>query len=123
MQPSLLDEVEREFGPETRPIGGIRILPASRTLALIDRCEGAGVRVSVEAFRLFGDGGIQPAMEFSDPTPEAVSELGAHGAVRSLVIAGAAAGYDWNEAWVGGGPAGGSLRVGDGRTGRSEFAG
>ena len=115
MPHSLPEEIKQEFGPGTRALGGIRVLPAARTLALLDRCEGAGVRVSVETFRLFDDGGIQPAMEYSDPTPEMVSELGVHGAVRALVVAGAAAGYDWNEVWVEGGPAGDGFRVGDGR--------
>ena len=116
MPHSLPSEIEQEFGSDTRALGGIRVLPAARTLALLDRCEGTGVRVSIETFRLFEDGSIQPAMEYSDPTPNAVSELGAHGAVRALVVAGASAGYNWNEVWVEGGPAGDGFRVGDSRS-------
>ena len=112
MPHSLLGEIEQEFGSDTRALGGIRILPAARTLALLDRCEGTRVRASIETFRLFGDGGIQPAMEYSDPTPNEVSGLGA---VRALVVAGASAGYNWNEVWVEGGPAGDGFRVGDSR--------
>lgn len=113
MPPSLPDEIEREFGAETRALSGIRVLPSARTLALLDRCEGTGIRVSIETFRLHSDGGVEPAMQFSDSTPEAVAEHGAYGAVRALVIEGAAAGYDWNEVWVEGGPAGTGFRVGD----------
>ena len=116
MRSSLLAEIEQDFGPATRALRGIRVLPAARTLALLDRCEGTGVRASIETFRLFGDGGVQPAMEYSDPTPEMISERGAHGAVRALVVAGAAAGYDWNEVWIEGGPAGNGFRIGDSRS-------
>ena len=115
MPHSLPDEIEREFGQDTRALGGIRVLPAARTLALLDRYESAGVDISVETFKLHDDGGIQPAMEYSDATPEMVSELGAHGAVRALVLAGAEAGYLWNEVWVEGGSAGSGFRVGDSR--------
>jgi hypothetical protein len=114
MPPSTLAEIEREFGSDARDVNGLRLLPAFRTLALLDRCKGAGVRVSVETFRIHPGGGVEPAMRYSDPTPEAVAEHGSHGAVRSLVVDGAVAGYEWNEVWIGGGSTGEGFRIGDG---------
>ena len=78
------------------------LLPASETLRFLDDYlsgSAGDLRFrSLEAFRLFDGGDIQHAMEYSDPTPEAVeSHGGTVEAVRSLVVAGAEAGYDWFE--------------------------
>lgn len=105
MPPTVSDFLISQYGCGVRRIGNTCLLPASETLRFLDdylRGSAGGVRFRfLEAFRLHEAGGIQPAMEYSDPTPESVERYGGVvEAVRALVVAGSANGYEWFEVYV-----------------------
>lgn len=107
MPPSIIETLERKYGGHVRRVGSLSLLPAEQALRLLDdirdfeRDGARSLRFSVEAFRLLEGGGIQPAMAYSDPTPEArVQHGGVLAATRALVAEGAANGYPWYEVYV-----------------------
>jgi len=64
MSPS---EIEKKYGPKVRQIGSLLLLSTEHALSLLDDCSASPVRfLGVEAFRVYDDGGVQPAMEFSN---------------------------------------------------------
>jgi len=90
-------------------------------MRLLDDCANADIRfLGVEAFRLFDDGGVQPAMEFSNISYGKVEQQAGRATftpdfglrepwrtdpsalqnTRALVAEGAANGYAWYEVWL-----------------------
>lgn len=60
-------ELEAKYLPHIRRVGGLRLLPTELVVRLLGECANVNVRLlGVEAFRLPEDGGVQPAMEFSN---------------------------------------------------------
>jgi hypothetical protein len=60
-------ELEQKYISHVRKVGAVLLLPSDEAIRLLDDCLDSDVRfLGVEAFRLFADGGIQPAMEFSN---------------------------------------------------------
>jgi len=60
-------ELEQKYIDRIKNRHGILLLPADDAIKLIDDCSTTNVRfLGVEAFRLFENGGIQPAMEYSN---------------------------------------------------------
>ena len=112
-------ELEKKYLKRVNRSGSLLLLPASDAVQLLDDLVCADARfLSVEAFRLFDDGGVQPAMEFSNISfgkieekdgevrlksfrrdlrdgwrnhPDAVSRT------KDLIAEGQANGYDWYE--------------------------
>ena len=115
------EELERRYLPYVRRVSGLVLLPADQVMRLLDDCTNADVRfLGVEAFRLFDDGGVQPAMEFSNITYGKIEQQEGQATftpdfglrepwrtdpsalqnTRALVAEGAANGYSWYEVWL-----------------------
>jgi hypothetical protein len=60
-------ELEKKYLQRVSRTGSLLLLSAADAIELLDDLAKAGVTfLGVEAFRLFDDGGVQPAMEFSN---------------------------------------------------------
>lgn len=60
-------ELERKYLGQVRRVGNLLLLTADEAIRLHDDCLNAEVRLlGVEAFRLFDDGGVLPAIEYSN---------------------------------------------------------
>lgn len=60
-------ELEKKYLERVNRSGSLLLLPASDAMELLDDLTEAHAKfLGVEAFRLFDDGGVQPAMEFSN---------------------------------------------------------
>ena len=112
------DKLEQKYLEYIRREGSILLLSSEYALQLLDDCEASDARfLGVEAFRLFDNGGIQPAMSYSnvsfgtaqDVEGELHVELGrrlhsawiersdAIKATKALIEKGTADGYPWYE--------------------------
>lgn len=60
-------ELELKWMSRVKQSGSLLLLHADDALALLDDCKKADVKfLGVEAFRMFGEGGVQPAMKYSN---------------------------------------------------------
>jgi hypothetical protein len=59
-------DLERKYRPYLKRVAGLRLFPAAHAVDLLEDAKAVAVLRGVEAFRLFDDGGVQPAMEFSN---------------------------------------------------------
>jgi predicted DNA-binding WGR domain protein len=112
-------ELEMKYLERVNRSGSLLLLPAADALQLIGDLADADARfLGVEAFRLFDDGGVQPAMQFSNISFGRVEQKDGAVKVKSfrrglrdgwsndpdalsrtkdLIQKGRASGYDWYE--------------------------
>ena len=112
-------ELEKKYLERVKRSGSLLLLPASDAVQLLDDLVCADARfLGVEAFSLFDDGGVQPAMEFSNISFGQIEEKDGEVRVKSfrrdlrdgwrnhpdavsrtkdLIAEGQANGYDWYE--------------------------
>ena len=111
-------ELESKYAPHVIRRSGICVLPVHLALTLLDEAQTCGVRLrGVEAFRLFEDGRVQPAMDFSNVSYGTVEGSGVStefkpnlglryswrndpdvvASTQALMREGAEAGYAWFE--------------------------
>ncbi len=112
-------ELEQKYLSQIHRVGSVLLLPSEEAVRLLDDCLDSEIRfLGVEAFRLFPDGRIQPAMEFSnirfgkveesDGNPESVefkrslrspwrADPTAIKRTKALILEGSSNGYSWYE--------------------------
>jgi hypothetical protein len=111
-------ELERKYLPYVRRVGSLVLLPADEAIRLLQDCASTNVRfLGIEAFRVFDDGAVQPALSFSnisygkvgeqdgktDFTPDFGLREGWFGdptalqRSQDLIAKGTAEGYSWYE--------------------------
>ncbi len=60
-------ELEAKYAGRIKDVGSLRLLASDDAIHLLDDCANSEIHfLGVEAFRLFDDGGVQPAMEYSN---------------------------------------------------------
>src|SRR4051794_17168426 len=112
-------DLEEMYVGRLKRVGSLLLLASADAMRLLDDSRASDVRLlGVEAFRLFDDGGVQPAMDFSNISFGKVEEQDGKLAVTSferglrsewqqnteviestkaLILDGAANGFDWYE--------------------------
>ncbi|MEM6820165.1 MAG: hypothetical protein AAF578_15405 [Pseudomonadota bacterium] len=112
-------ELEKKYLERVNRSGSLLLLSASDAVRLLDDLIRADARfLGVEAFRIFDDGGVQPAMEFSNISFGRIEEKDGEIRLKSfrrdlrdgwrnhpdtvsrtkdLIAEGQANGYDWYE--------------------------
>jgi hypothetical protein len=115
-------ELEAKYVGHIREEGSLRLLASDDAIRLLDDCATSEIRfLGVEAFRLFNDGGVQPAMEYSNISFGKIEErdgklevtaferslrspwagdLAVYEKTKALIREGTSNGYSWYEVSV-----------------------
>jgi hypothetical protein len=70
-------ELETKYVGYIKEVGSLRLLASDDAIRLLDDCATSEISfLGVEAFRLFDDGGVQPAMDYSNISFGKIEECG-----------------------------------------------